>query len=232
MSFKKDKYQVIKGAISTELADFCYQYFLNKRAVARHLFDDKYISQFTDYFGVWNDQQIPETYSHYSDIVMETLLQKVKPVMEKESGIKVAIPRLFNIYGPRQIGSGAIHEFIKNSINNKALTLYNDGSQIRAWCYIDDCINALHIITKKGNGIFNIGNPYESLSTTSLANLILDITKSKSKLIFKKLNTTDIRLRVPNIEKLSKLGYHPKFPIRMGLTNTFEWYSNSLKINP
>ena len=89
MSFKKDKYQVIKNAISTELADFCYQYFLNKREVARHLFDEKYISQFTEYFGVWNDTQIPETYSHYADIVMETLLQKVKPIMEKESGVKL-----------------------------------------------------------------------------------------------------------------------------------------------
>ena len=89
MSFKKNKYQVINNAISTELADFCYQYFLNKREVARHLFDEKYISQFTEYFGVWNDQQIPETYSHYSDIVMETLLQKVKPIMEKESGVKL-----------------------------------------------------------------------------------------------------------------------------------------------
>ena len=89
MSFKKNKYQVIKNAISTELADFCYQYFCNKRTVARHLFDDRYISQFTDYFGVWNDVQIPETYSHYADIVMETLLQKVKPIMEKESGVKL-----------------------------------------------------------------------------------------------------------------------------------------------
>ena len=89
MSFKKNKYQIIKNAISTELADFCYQYFLNKRAVARHLFDERYISQFTEYFGVWNDKQIPETYSHYSDIVMETLLQKVKPIMEKESSLNL-----------------------------------------------------------------------------------------------------------------------------------------------
>ena len=89
MSFKKNKYQVIKNAISKELADFCYQYFLNKRKVARYLFDEKYISGFTEYFGVWNDQQIPETYSHYGDIVMETLLQDVKPIMEKESGVKL-----------------------------------------------------------------------------------------------------------------------------------------------
>ena len=89
MSFKKNNYQVIKSAISKELADFCYQYFLNKRAVARHLFDERFISPFTDYFGVWNDDQIPETYSHYADIVMETLLQKVKPVMEEQTEIKL-----------------------------------------------------------------------------------------------------------------------------------------------
>jgi len=89
MSFKKDKYQVIKSAISKELADFCYQYFLNKRKVARLMFDEKYISPFTSYFGIWNDEQVPETYSHYADIVMETLLQKVKPIMEKESGLNL-----------------------------------------------------------------------------------------------------------------------------------------------
>ena len=90
MSFKKNKYQVIKKAISKELADFCYQYFLNKREVARHLFDVNYISPYTDYFGVWNDSQIPDTYSHYADIVMETLLQKVKPIMEEKSGVKLS----------------------------------------------------------------------------------------------------------------------------------------------
>ena len=90
MSFKKNKYQVIRKAINKELADFCYQYFLNKRAVARHLFDNRYISPYTEYFGVWNDQQVPETYSHYADVVMETLLQKVKPIMEEKSGVKLS----------------------------------------------------------------------------------------------------------------------------------------------
>jgi len=80
---------VIKEAISKELADFIYQYFLNKRKVARHLFDTRYISQFTEYWGVWNDEQIPETYSHYGDVAMETLLEKVKPIMEKEMGLKL-----------------------------------------------------------------------------------------------------------------------------------------------
>jgi hypothetical protein len=53
------------------------------------MFDNKYISQFTEYFGVWNDQQVPDTYSHYSDIVMETLLVKLLPIMEKETGLKL-----------------------------------------------------------------------------------------------------------------------------------------------
>ena len=89
MSFKKDKYVIIKEAISEDLAKFCYDYFMMKRKVARTMFDTKYISQFTEYFGVWNDQQVPETYSHYSDIVMETLLEKLLPLMEKNTGLKL-----------------------------------------------------------------------------------------------------------------------------------------------
>jgi hypothetical protein len=82
-------YKIIKQAISKELADFTYQYFLLKRSVARKYFDERYISQFTTEWGIWNDQQTPETYSHYSDVVMETLLQKLKPLMEKETGLKL-----------------------------------------------------------------------------------------------------------------------------------------------
>ena len=90
MSFKKNKYVVMNKVISREIADFAFAYFLNKRKVARFLFDQKYISPFTDYWGVWNDQQVPNTYSHYADLVMETLLQKVKPVMEKYTGLKLS----------------------------------------------------------------------------------------------------------------------------------------------
>ena len=90
MSFKKNKYSVLKNVISKEMADFCFAYFLNKRKVARFLFDQKYISPFTEYWGVWNDEQVPNTYSHYSDLVMETLLQKVKPIMEKHTNLKLS----------------------------------------------------------------------------------------------------------------------------------------------
>ena len=87
--FKKDKYKVLRGAISKELASFVYSYFLKKRQVARFLFDQKYISPFTEYWGVWNDKQVPNTYSHYSDTAMETLLESLKVKMEKETDYKL-----------------------------------------------------------------------------------------------------------------------------------------------
>jgi len=87
--FKKKKYLIIKKTISEELTDFCYKYFLLKRQVARTLFDKNYISQFETLFGVWNDQQVPETYSHYADIVMEILLLKVHPLMRKVTNLKL-----------------------------------------------------------------------------------------------------------------------------------------------
>jgi len=89
MSFKKKKYKIIKKAITKELALFIYNYFLMKRQVAKTLFDTRYISPFEDMFGVWSDSQVPNTYSHYGDIVMETLLLKLQPLMEKETGLKL-----------------------------------------------------------------------------------------------------------------------------------------------
>ncbi len=89
MSFKKKKYKIIKNVITKDLALFVYNYFLMKRQVAKTLFDTKYISPFEDMFGVWTDNQVPNTYSHYADIVMETLLLKLQPIMEKETGLKL-----------------------------------------------------------------------------------------------------------------------------------------------
>ena len=88
-NFKKDKFIVIEKAIDPKIANFVYNYFLMKRQVARTMFDEKYISPFTTEFGVWNDAQVPNTYSHYSDIAMETLLLLVQPIMEKQTGIKL-----------------------------------------------------------------------------------------------------------------------------------------------
>ena len=90
MSFKEKKYQVVKNIISSEIAEFVYKYFSNKREVSKFLFEQKYISPFTEYFGVWNDTQIPNSYCHYADIAMETLLREVKPIMEKQTNLKLS----------------------------------------------------------------------------------------------------------------------------------------------
>jgi len=87
--FKKNKFKIIKKAISKDLALFVYNYFLMKRQVAKTLLEKRYISPFETMFGVWTDMQVPNTYSHYADIVMETLLLKLQPVMEKETGLKL-----------------------------------------------------------------------------------------------------------------------------------------------
>jgi hypothetical protein len=88
-NFKKDRFTVIEKAIDPSIANFVYNYFLMKRQVARTMFDARYISPFTTEFGVWNDEQVPNTYSHYSDIAMETLLLAVQPIMEKQTGLKL-----------------------------------------------------------------------------------------------------------------------------------------------
>ena len=87
--FEKNHFFVIKEAIDPKVAEFIYNYFLMKRQVARSLFDSRFISPYTEYWGVWNDEQVPNTYSHYADTAMETLLLAVQPKMEKLTGLKL-----------------------------------------------------------------------------------------------------------------------------------------------
>ena len=87
--FKKNHFIVIKEAIDPKVANFVYNYFLIKRQVARTFFDTRYISPFTTEWGVWNDEQVPNTYSNYADVAMETLLLAVQPKMEKATGLKL-----------------------------------------------------------------------------------------------------------------------------------------------
>ena len=89
MTFKSNGYQIIRKVISKDLSDFICDYFLLKRKVARKFFDDKRILPWIKEWGTWTDPQVPNTYSHYADIAMETLLEKVQPIMEEESGVKL-----------------------------------------------------------------------------------------------------------------------------------------------
>lgn len=88
-TFNKKHFIVLRGVIDPKVAEFVYNYFLMKRQVARTLFDTRFISPFTNYFGTWADEQVPNTYSHYGDIAMETLLLAVQPKMEKATGLKL-----------------------------------------------------------------------------------------------------------------------------------------------
>ena len=88
-TFKKQKYLIVKKALSFDMANFIYGYFSFKRRVAKKFFEERYISPFTTEWGVWNDSQVLDTYCHYADIVMETLLEKVRPRMEKETKLKL-----------------------------------------------------------------------------------------------------------------------------------------------
>jgi hypothetical protein len=81
-----NKYQVIKKAVSYDLANFCFNYFLLKRDAAKFMYDNNIIHD-NGMFGTWGDTQIPNTYSHYADPVMETLLVKMLPVMKEQTGL-------------------------------------------------------------------------------------------------------------------------------------------------
>ena len=87
--FKKDKYEVIEKAIDPKIAEFVYNYFLMKKQVAKTFFDTRFISPYTEEWGVWNDEQVPNTYSNYGDTAMETLLLLCQPKMEKVTGLKL-----------------------------------------------------------------------------------------------------------------------------------------------
>lgn len=87
--FQKYKYTVIKNAISKELAEFVYNYFILKRKVAHTLYSANYLPVNTSIFGVWNNPQVPNTYSHYSDIAMETLLIKLHSKMEEVTELEL-----------------------------------------------------------------------------------------------------------------------------------------------
>ncbi len=88
-NFQKNHYLVIKQAINKELANFLYNYFSIKKDVAYTVLHSGFVSPYTEYFGHWNDSQVPGSFSHYADIAMDTLLLKVQPIMEQHTKIKL-----------------------------------------------------------------------------------------------------------------------------------------------
>jgi nucleoside-diphosphate-sugar epimerase len=151
----------------------------------------------------------------------------------KEDGLPLAIVRPFNVYGPRQVGDGAIRGIILQAIRNLPITLYNDGTQIRAWCYVDDFVDGVLRCAEKKDAVgnaFNLGNPQGTATNFELANMILRLTNSKSEIVFKPHPGPEVDLRVPSIEKAAKLlGFRPTISLEAGISNTIPWYREHLE---
>jgi dTDP-glucose 4,6-dehydratase len=150
----------------------------------------------------------------------------------KEFNMPVVSIRPFNIYGPGQVGEGAIHVFVTRSLKNKDIKIHGDGDQIRSWCYIDDITDAIMICLEKKEAIgevFNIGNPRGTITILSLAEKIIKLCNSKSKIHFVTKPYVDIELRIPDIIKAKMiLGYQPKIDLDEGLNKTIEWYKKKI----
>jgi nucleoside-diphosphate-sugar epimerase len=146
----------------------------------------------------------------------------------KQFGIPAVSVRPFNIYGPGQIGEGAIHRFIVQALRGEDITIHNDGSQIRAWCYVDDMAAGLLACLERDEAVgqaFNIGNPRSVVTIYNLAMQIVRLSGSRSRITFVPWNQTDVELRIPNIEKARRLlGYAPEVDLEDGLQRTIQWY--------
>jgi len=150
----------------------------------------------------------------------------------KEFGLPVVSLRPFNVYGPGQTGEGAIQIFIKRALKNEDIYIYGDGSQIRAWCYIDDFVKGLMKCIENPDAIgesFNIGNARAVTTIYGLAEIIIRVLESKSKIIFKPALSADIELRIPSVQKaFDILGFKAKVNLDEGILKTSEWIKKNL----
>lgn len=146
----------------------------------------------------------------------------------KEFGLPSVSIRPFNIYGPHQVGQGAIHSFVVRALKGEDLVVHNDGSQIRAWCYVDDIVDGIVLTLTKPEAIgqaFNIGNPRSVVTVYHLAREVVRLSNSTSKIRFETVDRADVELRIPSITKAQKLlGFSPKVDLETGLLKTIQWY--------
>jgi len=148
-----------------------------------------------------------------------------------QHGLPSVSIRPFNIYGPGQVGEGAIHRFIVRALAGQELEIHNDGSQIRAWCYIDDIVDAVLLCLEREEAVghaFNIGNPRSVCTVYDLARHVVRLSGTSSTLRFVSWPHPDVDLRVPNVDKARRLlGFEPKVDLEDGLTRTIDWYRHN-----
>ena len=145
----------------------------------------------------------------------------------REFGLPTVTIRPFNIYGPGQIGEGAISIMIRKALKNEDVYIFGTGSQIRAWCYVDDMTDALTKALTHPNAVgesFNVGNARAITTIYGLAETICRILNSKSKIIFKEALSADIELRIPSVDKAKELiDFESQVDLEEGLTRTAKW---------
>lgn len=153
----------------------------------------------------------------------------------RQHGVAVKVARIFNTYGPRmQPADGrVVSNFIVQALNNQPITLYGDGTQTRSFCYVDDLIRGLIALMDSSptlTGPLNLGNPHE-FSMRELAETVLTLTGSKSKLTFKSLPTDDPKQRKPDIHAAQQqLGWIPQVALTDGLTHTIAYFEQLLRV--
>jgi UDP-glucuronate decarboxylase len=152
----------------------------------------------------------------------------------RQHKLRIKVARIFNTYGPRMHPNDGrvVSNFIVQALQGKDITIYGDGSQTRSFCYVDDLVDVLiRLMNSKDafTGPVNTGNPGE-FTIKELAEHVITLTGSNSKLIFKPLPSDDPKQRQPNIELARKeLGWEPKVPLKEGLIKTIAYFDELLK---
>jgi nucleoside-diphosphate-sugar epimerase len=153
-------------------------------------------------------------------------------VMHRQRGLAAVAIRPFNIFGPGQVGEGAIHHFIVRALRGEDLEVHNEGDQIRAWCYVDDMLEGLLLALEHPAAVgrtFNIGNPRTALTVQNLAHLVVRLSGSASKVVHVPWPHPDVELRIPDISRArAELGFRPRVDLEEGLLDTIAWYRAAL----
>ncbi|TML74582.1 MAG: NAD-dependent epimerase/dehydratase family protein [Actinobacteria bacterium] len=145
-----------------------------------------------------------------------------------EFGLPVTTVRPFNVYGPGQVGVGAIHSFTVRALAGDELVIHGDGSQIRAWLYVDDMVEGLLRALERPEAVgesFNIGNARSTVTVLDLAQRIKRAAGSDSEIVSRPLHYTDVEIRIPNVDKARRLlEFDAKVDLDEGLARTIAWY--------
>jgi len=146
----------------------------------------------------------------------------------KEHGLPTVTVRPFNVYGPGQIGGGAIRAFIEDALAGRDLTVHGDGSQIRAWCYVDDMVDALLLCLEHPDAVgetFHVGNARSTVTILDLAGRIKRLTSCPGAIVFRPIDYLDVEIRSPDVSwARDRLGFDAKVDLDDGLRRTIAWY--------